>query len=115
MLLTKVTRAVAPAVALFIPLIALNACGSDADPIEQAVEPVVTNIEQGIDAIDQSRVLACDADRTTLETAIEAYTTLEGEPPADEAALVGDWIREESELYDVENGVVVPVPDSGCE
>ena len=115
MLLNKVSRAVVPAIALFIPIVALVACGSDADPIEQAIEPVVTNIEQGIGAIDQSRVLACDADRTTLEAAIEAYSTLEGEPPANEAALVGDWIREESGLYDVENGVVVPVPESGCE
>ena len=104
-----------PAFALFVPLVALGACGSDADPIEQVVEPAVTNIEQGIGAIDRSGALACNADRTTLETAIEAYTTLEGEPPANEAALVGDWIREESALYDVENGVVVPVPDSGCE
>ena len=41
--------------------------------------------------------------------------TIEGEAPANEAALVGDWIREESELFDVENGVVVPVPGAGCE
>ena len=110
MLLSKITLAAAAAAAL----VTLAACGSEADPVEQVVEPAVTRIEQGIDAIDQSRVLACDGDRATLQTAIDAYTTLEGEPPPNEAALVGDWIREESELYDVENGVVVPVPDSGC-
>lgn len=88
--------------------VAVASCGSDADPVEQAVEPMVTMAEQGLEAIDEAGGLACDAERRTLEQAVEAYTLLEGRPPADEGELVPDFLRAESELFDVTDGTVVP-------
>ncbi len=86
--------------------LALAACGSNS-PVEVIVKP-------GITAIEQSSALACDADRLTLETAIENFTLLNVDPPAAESDLVPDWLRSESQLYDLVDGQVVPAPDSGC-
>ena len=110
-MLLKQISVVALAAAAFV---GITGCGSEADPVEQVVEPAVTRIEQGIDAIDRADTLACQTDKMTLEAAIEAYTTLEGEPPPDEAALVPTYLREESELYDIAGGQVVPAATSSC-
>jgi hypothetical protein len=88
----------------------LAACGGDdgGGAIEENV------VRPGITAMEQASALACDGDRQTLQTAIESYTLLEGDPPPDESALVaGQYLREESELYDVVDGQVVTV-DPGC-
>lgn len=72
-------------------------------------------IEPGITAMEQADALACTADAKTLQTAMEAYEILQGEPAPDEAALVvGQMIREESALWDIVDGTIVAVPDSGC-
>jgi general secretion pathway protein G len=42
---------------------------------------------------------ACDADRSTLEVAIEAYNAQYGEYPADQAALVPAFMRKQSTKY----------------
>jgi hypothetical protein len=88
----------------------LAACGGDdgGGAIEENV------VRPGITAMEQASALACDGDLQTLQTAIQSYTLLEGDPPGDESELVaGQYLREESELYDVVDGQVVPV-DPGC-
>ena len=82
------------------------ACGSNS-PAEVVVEP-------GVTAIGESNALACTGDLANLRLAIEAYTTLNIDPPARESDLVPDWLRSESQLYDLVDGVVVPAADSGC-
>jgi hypothetical protein len=71
-------------------------------------------IEPGITGIDQSKVLACNADLTTLRTALETYELLEGSPAPDEATLVEEqFLRSESELWDIDDGRLVPT-DPAC-
>jgi len=75
--------------------------GSDGAIADNVIEP-------GITAIDNAKVLTCDQDLRTLGAAVQAYSLLEGSPPADEAALVaGHYLREESESWDVVDGQVV--------
>ncbi len=84
----------------------LTACGANS-PAEVVVKP-------GISAIAQSSSLACDADLSTLQAAYDNFTLLNAGPPAAESDLVPDWLRSESQLYDIVGGQVVPAPDSGC-
>lgn len=85
---------------------ALTACGSNS-----AAEVIV---KPGITAIDQSSALACDSDRLTLQTAIDNFTLLNVDPPAAESDLVPDWLRSESQLFDLVDGQVIPAAGSGC-
>jgi len=71
-------------------------------------------IEPGITAIDQSKVLACNADLSTLRTALETYELLERSPAPDEATLVEEqFLRSESDLWDIDDGRLVPT-DPAC-
>lgn len=64
---------------------------------------------------DQVSAVACDTDRLTLETAIEAFVAMEGRPPTDEAELVGTFLRAESPSFDVApDGTLIPAPGSTC-
>ena len=110
MLQGKLKRASALAV---LAATALVACGDD-DGGGGAIEDNV--VRPGITAMEQASSLACGADGETLRVAVESYTALEGEPPADEAALVEkSYLREESELWDVVDGeLVAAVPDCGA-
>lgn len=84
----------------------LTACGGGG-PIEENV------VRPGITAMDEAATLACGTDESTLVTAIEAYTALNGEPPADEAALIAaGLLREESESWDIVDGRLVPAQSS---
>ncbi|MFN8020604.1 MAG: hypothetical protein U0Q03_03655 [Acidimicrobiales bacterium] len=57
----------------------------------------------------------CAIERTTLQTAVEAYIALKGAPPASEADLVGLLLREEVVSYDLDpTGAVVPAVGSNC-
>lgn len=50
-----------------------------------------------------------------MEQVIESFTLLQGHPPANEAELVPDYLREESALFDVApDGTLVGAPTSGC-
>jgi hypothetical protein len=71
-------------------------------------------IEPGITAIDESQVAACGAEASSFRTALEAYDLLEGEPAPDEAAMIAaGLLRNESELWDVVDGRLVP-QDPAC-
>ena len=82
--------------------------GDIADPIDVA--------EVGVTAIAQADVLACQSDRTLLETAVDAYDLMQGARPTSDADLVAaGLLREESSLWDVTpDGSIVAAPDSGC-
>ena len=84
----------------------LAGCGSNS-PAEVIIEP-------GITAIREGNALACSSDLGNLQLAIEAYTTLNQNPPIAESDLVPDWLRAESELYDLVDGQVVPAAGSEC-
>ncbi len=85
-----------------------GADGTDRGAIRENV------VEPGITAMRQASELACSQDAATLRNAMDAYELLTGAPPADEAALVDDeYLREESALWDVTDGRLVPV-DPGC-
>jgi hypothetical protein len=96
----------------------LAACGSDDDPVQSAVDdvvqPIVTAVQDGLVGIDESKSLACDAERTTLATALEAKQLLDGAVDVTEDALVPDFLRGPSELFDIVDGQVVPAPGSPC-
>ncbi len=93
---------------------ALLACGGDDDGGGGAIEDNV--VRPGITAMEQASGLACGTDGETVRVAVESYTMLEGDPPADEAALVAaGYLREESELWDVVDGeLIAAVPDCGA-
>lgn len=115
-------------VAVLVATAALSACGSDSsgtngsdEPAGRGllrdydiVEPFVSTVQQGIVGIDESRAAACDIERRTLDQAIETFTLLEGRAPLSEAELVPDWLREESALWEIVEGRVVPAADSPC-
>lgn len=84
-----------------------GADGTERGAIREAV------IEPGITAIAQASELACNSDAATLRTALETYELLAGLPAPDESVLVGEFLREESDLWDIVDGQLVPV-DPGC-
>jgi hypothetical protein len=85
---------------------ALAACGSNS-PREVVVEP-------GVTAIRESSALACDADLLAVQNAMEYFALLNAGPPTAESDLVPDWLRAESEMYDIVDGVIVPATGSDC-
>jgi competence protein ComGC len=70
-------------------------------------------IEPGITAIEQAGELACGQEASMIRSALEIYEVRKGEPAPNEAALIGNGLREESELWDVRDGVLTPA-DPGC-
>lgn len=71
-------------------------------------------IEPGITAIDDASTQACGSEASSFRTALEAYEIVEGEPAADEQALIdAGLLRAESELWDVVDGRLV-AEDPGC-
>jgi hypothetical protein len=89
----------------------VTACADDGDEVTDPIDVA----EVGVTAIEQADVMVCQTERLTLQTAVEAYTALNGAPPATEAELVGDWLREESPRWDLDpSGAIVAAPDGGC-
>ena len=87
----------------------LAACTGDGGAIRDNV------IEPGITALNESKALACNGDAETIGVAMQAYELLESKPAADEATLVASqFLREESELWNISNGqLVAEHPDCG--
>jgi outer membrane murein-binding lipoprotein Lpp len=60
-------------------------------------------------------VAQCNAERSMLENAIEAYLMLEGNLPTSEAAMVPDYLRIQSVYFDLDaQANLVPAPNSSC-
>jgi hypothetical protein len=92
---------------LLATLVAVTACGDDT--LEDNL------VRPGITAMDEARSETCGLNSSMLRTAIDAYTMLEGAPPPDEAALVPDFLREETTDWDVVDGqLVAENPDCGA-
>lgn len=108
MLQGRLTRFVLVAASVTIAAGCAGADGTDRGAIRENV------IEPGITAINQATQLACSGDASTLRTAMDAYELLEGSPTPDEATLVTEqFLRDESELWDIVDGQLVPT-DPGC-
>jgi hypothetical protein len=57
----------------------------------------------------------CTTDRTSLQSAVDAYTTLEGRPPAAIADLVPTYLRTAPVGYQIDaTGQVATVPGGPC-
>lgn len=66
-------------------------------------------IEPGITAIGQARSEACGINARTMQTAMDSYSLINGEPPPDEAALVeAGFLRSPMDDWDVVDGRMVP-------
>lgn len=60
-------------------------------------------------------VAQCNAERSMLEGAVEAYLMLEGRLPTSEAEMVPDYLRIQSVYFDLDaQANLVPAPNSGC-
>lgn len=71
--------------------------------------------KEGREGMANANALSCKTERDMVRQAVENYTILEGKPPADEAALVPDYMRTLSTLMDLSpTGVVVASPGGGC-
>ncbi len=90
-------------------------CGAG-EAIGDTVGGVTGQVQNGIEAVPVVANLACDAERTTLQTAIEAFTLLEGAPPAAESDLVTEgYVKQLSALFDLDaSGTLVPASGSTC-
>jgi hypothetical protein len=72
------------------------------DTIPQVVQPGIGGV------VDAAAAAACASDKRTFETAVEAYTALEGKPPPAEKALVdAGYLRELSPYWNLSNGTIV--------
>mgnify|MGYP001822209780 FL=1 len=108
MLQGRLTRLALVVTTLAIAAGCAGADGTDRGAIRENV------IEPGITAIEQAGQLACSGDAATLRTAMDAYELLERTPTPDEATLVTEqFLREESQLWDIVDGQLVPT-DPGC-
>jgi hypothetical protein len=82
----------------------LTAC-NPAEPAKQAV----ADIKGG-------NAAACVEEKSTIEKAVQAYTLLNPDTPATEAAMVtSGYLHSESKLMDLTaDGTVVPAPGTVC-
>ncbi len=72
--------------------------------------------EQAVEEIDTGNAAACAQERSTIESAVEAYTLLKPDSAVSESAMVADgYIRQESVLMDIAaDGRVVAAPGTVC-
>lgn len=100
-------------VALVATALTAAACGDAGESgaiRENVIDPGIEAIEEG----GTADTAACGIEASTMRTAIDAYTTLKGEPPANEVVLVDEgFLRSESTLWDVVDGGLI-AQDPGC-
>ncbi len=80
MLLRRLSTASAAAI------VVLTACAGADGTDDGAIRENV--VEPGLEAIDESRALACSSEASSFRTVLEIYEVREGEPAPDEAALI---------------------------
>jgi hypothetical protein len=124
-------------VALLVAVATLAACGSSSDPTDGSGSATVDGAAVAVGAAPlpgggagglgdavavaaaapgEASDAACTIDRRTLESAVEAYWLINGEPPASQQELLdSQMIRELSERFEVSaDGAVVPAPTGSC-
>lgn len=109
MLPGRLTRTGLVTAALVVPL----ACGGADSGGGGAIEDNL--IRPGITAINDARTLTCGTNERLLLDAIELYEVVNGDAPADEAALIdAGFLREATTDFDIVDGRLVPEnPDCG--
>jgi hypothetical protein len=72
--------------------------------------------EEAVEEIHTGNAAACAQERSTIQTAVQAYTLLESDKPVSEAAMVTDgYLRQESVLMDIAaDGTIVAAPGTVC-
>lgn len=95
--------------ALLVPL----ACGGSDSGGGGAIEDNL--IRPGVTAINEARTLTCGTNERLLLDAIDLYEVVNGDAPADEAALIeAGFLREATTDFDIVDGQLVPEnPDCG--
>lgn len=72
-------------------------------------------IRPGVTAMNNASVLACNADKAALTTALSMFEIMQGEPAIDQTALIeAGYLRESSESYTVVNGQIRPSDPETC-
>ncbi|KRC48979.1 MULTISPECIES: hypothetical protein [unclassified Nocardioides] len=105
--------------ATVVPLaLALAACGSD-EPSGDAAPTDARTSASSLPGrmVEHADASGCEAERTTVETAAEAYFASNGAYPADLAALEGDFLADVSTLVyviGIEDGVPLLRDDAPC-
>ena len=68
------------------------------------------------DEVDSGNTAACVAERSTIQSAVQAYTLMNPDVPVSESAMVAaGFIHSESALMDISpTGVVSPAPGTVC-
>lgn len=66
-----------------------------------------------VDVFSPDDASTCEAERNTLQVAVEAYTAQYGAPPASEEDLVGDFLREPIERFDLDGSAQIVVAAGG--
>lgn len=93
-----------------LAVVALAACGGSDDTTATSPEPAID-----VSALDEPGEIACAAAAANLRAAVQSYELEFDAAPTDEAALVdGGYLRAENDLWDVDDGSLVPV-DPACE
>jgi hypothetical protein len=72
-------------------------------------------VKEGAQEVPKLSVAQCAENRDIFQKAVDAYTLLEDGPPPNEAAMVPNYIHEQSPYFDLDaQGHVVPAPNSIC-
>lgn len=99
------------AAACAVLAVALPACSAETTKRD----PAKPTLPQSFGDVDRA---ACDADRSTLETAIEAYRALNGDDamPTEADLVTAGLLRTESSGFDIEpSGILTPSPAGPCQ
>ncbi|MFZ4812504.1 MAG: hypothetical protein ACOYL9_14285 [Ilumatobacteraceae bacterium] len=95
-----------------------TACGQAQEAtgeVAKAIDAPIAAADQGIQAIDAAQSFTCTTDRSTIQTAMDAYFALEGSTPTESQLLESGLIRSVFKTWDIDAaGNVVPAPGSPC-
>lgn len=107
---------VAAGLGLMLASVGCGGSSSSTTPSGERVGSVGDAIEVAAGAPGQANAAACTLDRSTLESAVDLYATLNGaHPSSEDDLLTAQLIREPSTLHDIDpTGHVVAAPTSGC-
>jgi hypothetical protein len=95
----------------------VGACGpSSADPEATSSNGIGDAIEVAAAAPAEATGEACAIERRTLATAVEAFWAMNGVPPTSQDELVGSFLREASQGFEIgAEGAVEAIPGGPCD